>query len=105
MGSLARAPEHVLSVVVWFILFLTAYIKCVPTRETEDGRGTVGSDPARKSRGGNWPCEVYGINSQALLDTGTEATIIGEDLYYQGNTRKQTRTHTKACFGDQQNAT
>ena len=96
MGSLARAPEHVLSVVVWFILFLT---------ETEDGRGTVGSDPARKSRGGNWPCEVYGINSQALLDTGTEATIIGEDLYYQGNTRKQTRTHTKACFGDQQNAT
>lgn len=37
--------------------------------------------------------------------TGTEATIIGKDLYYQGNTRKQTRTHTKACFGDQQNAT
>ena len=86
------------------MLFVTAHIKCVLTRETGDGRGTVGSDPTWKSKEGNLPCEVDGIKSQALLDTGAEATIITEDLYYQANMCKQTRTHTKACFGGQQHA-
>ena len=32
------------------------------------------------------PCDVNGVKSQALLDTGAEATIISEDLYSRSKT-------------------
>ena len=32
------------------------------------------------------PCAVNGVKSQALLDTGAEATIISEDLYSRSKT-------------------
>ena len=65
---------------------MAAHIKSVPTRKTGDGRGAGGSDPAQNPKKAFLPCEVSGIKSQTLLDTGAEATIISEDLYYQANT-------------------
>ena len=50
--SLDGALEHVLSVVVWLILFVAAQIKSVPTRETGDGRGAGGSNPAQNPKKG-----------------------------------------------------
>ena len=32
------------------------------------------------------PCDVNGVKSQALLDTGAEAIIISEDLYSRSKT-------------------
>ena len=80
--SLDGALEHVLSVVVWLILFVAAQIKSVPTRETGDGRGAGGSNPAQNPKKAFLPSEVNGIKSQVLLKTGAEVTIISEDLYY-----------------------
>ena len=37
--------------------------------------------PPNNSKGAFLPCDVSGVKSQALLDTGAEATIISEDLY------------------------
>ena len=31
------------------------------------------------------PCEISGIKSQALPDTGAEVKIISEDVYYQAD--------------------
>ena len=65
---------------------MTTHIKSVPTSETRDGRGAGGSDPAQHPKKAFLPCEVNGIKSQALLNTGAEALIISDDLYYQANT-------------------
>ena len=65
---------------------MTAHLKSFPTREMGDGRGAGGSDPAQIQKKTLLPCEVNGIKSQALLDTGVEATVISEDLYYKANT-------------------
>ena len=65
---------------------MTAHIKSVPTSETRDGRGTGGSDPAQHPKRAFLPCEVNGIKSQALLNTGAEAPVISDNLYYQANT-------------------
>ena len=42
--------------------------------------------PPENSKGAFLPCDVNGVKSQALLDTGAEATIISEDL----NSRSKT---------------
>ena len=47
------------------------HIKYIAIRETGDGLGTAGSNPAGEGA----------IFTQALLDTATEATIISENLY------------------------
>ena len=65
---------------------MTTHIKSVPTSETGDGRGAGGSDPAQHPKKAFLPCEVNGIKSQALFNTGAEALIIRDDLYYQANT-------------------
>ena len=65
---------------------MTTHIKSVPTSETGDGRGAGGSDPAQHPKKAFLACEVNGIKSQALFNTGAEALIIMDDLYYQANT-------------------
>lgn len=65
---------------------MTTHIKSVPTSETGDGRGAGGSDPAQHPKKAFFACEVNGIKSQALFNTGAEALIIMDDLYYQANT-------------------
>ena len=65
---------------------MTTHIKSVPTSETGDGRSAGGSDPAQHPKKAFLPCEINGIKSQALLNTGAEALIISDDLYYQANT-------------------
>ena len=65
---------------------MTTHIKSVPTSETGDGRGAGGSDPAQHPKKAFLACEVNGIKSQALFNTGAEALIIRDDLYYQANT-------------------
>ena len=65
---------------------MTTHIKSVPTSETGDGRGAGGSDPAQHPKKAFLPCEVNGIKSQALFNTGAEALIIRDDSYYQANT-------------------
>lgn len=65
---------------------MTTHIKSVPTSETGDGRGAGGSDPAQHPKKAFLACEVNGIKSQALFNTGAEAPIIMDDLYYQANT-------------------
>lgn len=65
---------------------MTTHIKSVPTSETRDGRGAGGSDPAQHPKKAFLACEVNGIKSQALFNTGAEALIIMDDLYYQANT-------------------
>ena len=65
---------------------MTTHIKSVPTSETGDGRGAGGSDPVQHPKKAFLPCEVNGIKSQALFNTGAEALIIRDDLYYQANT-------------------
>lgn len=42
--------------------------------------------PPENSKGAYMSCDVNGVKSQALLDTGAEATIISEDLYYYAET-------------------
>ena len=42
--------------------------------------------PPENSKGAFLPCDVNGVKSQALLDTGAEATIISEDLYSRSKT-------------------
>ena len=64
---------------------MTTHIKSVPTSETGDGRGAGGSDPAQHPKKAFLACEVNGIKSQALFNTGAEALIIMDDLYYQAN--------------------
>ena len=39
--------------------------------------------PPDKSKGAFIPCRVNGLLSYALLDTGAEATIISDDIYYR----------------------
>ena len=46
--------------------------------------------PPENLKGAFLPCDVNGVKSQALLDTGAEATIISEDLYSRSKTHKQT---------------
>ena len=42
--------------------------------------------PPENPKGAFLPCAVNGVKSQALLDTGAEATIISEDLYSRSKT-------------------
>ena len=42
--------------------------------------------PPDNSKGAFLSCDVNGVKSQALLDTGAEVTIISEDLYYRTKT-------------------
>ena len=42
--------------------------------------------PPENPKGAFLPCDVNGVKSQALLDTGAEATIISEDLYSRSKT-------------------
>ena len=47
--------------------------------------------PPENPKGAFLPCAVNGVKSQALLDTGAEATIISDDLYSRSKTHlKQT---------------
>ena len=50
------------------------------------------------SEGAFRPCRVNGVLSNAVLDTGAEATIINEDIQYYINTiQVRLIPHTKAC--------
>ena len=42
--------------------------------------------PPENPKGAFLPCAINGVKSQALLDTGAEATIISEDLYSRSKT-------------------
>ena len=58
-------------------------VKFVTIRETGDGRGAARSDPAPDiSKGALMTCRVNGVPSHALLDTGAEATIISDDVFF-----------------------
>lgn len=69
------------------ILHVNVHIKYISTREREMGGAQQEvTPPPPEIQRGHFTCAVNGVKSQALLDNGSEATIISEDLYSHSKT-------------------